>query len=180
MHSHRQHKQVSAGHRRARQFLNEQQHHAAPPAKKKHGGATSRGEFRQMEDDAGLHAEGRKGRHRSAYAKGGKVKHQTNIVIVGHHGPDAGMMAAAPPGMMGPPPAPPMAGPGLPPAAGMPGQPLPVRARGGRAYPDVPEDISSYQHAREHKARGGRLPNGGAASGIGRLEAFEREKRHGH
>jgi hypothetical protein len=130
-----------------------------------------------------------------SFAKGGKVKHggkkaghQTNIAIVMPHHPAAATpMPAGPPGGPagampgGPPPlppggpggAPPGPGPGMPPPGGMPGMP---RARGGKAYiageASKAANIGKWS-ARAHAnsyARGGGLPDAGAASGVGREE----------
>lgn len=114
------------------------------------------------------------------YARGGKVKPaQTNIAIVmpGANKPQ-GMPMPIP---AGPPPGPPPGGPPpMPPpgAGGGPGMP-PMRARGGKVIDgeSSKSDIKSWgKRAKSNSyARGGRLPDAGAASGVGR-----EEKAHMH
>jgi hypothetical protein len=182
MHSHRQHRRDTAGHRRAKQFLHENRGGACAPVKKKHSGAIGHRAPADY-DEPDIKAEGHKGKH--MYARGGKTKHQTNIVIVGH--PHPPLMGAGPvPGAA--PPIPPAASPGLPPGAGlppqamMPGQGLPLRARGGNVhhstYEDPPEDISNYKPAHTRKNQGGSLSGSyGSASGMSRRAEYEKLKQ---
>jgi hypothetical protein len=124
---------------------------------------------RSLRDEDDLRAEGGRTKHR--YAKGGKVRHQTNIaIVVPHHKPALGPQDAA--GMMAPPMAPGAAPPmGAAPTMGAPGPGLPPRPfrKGGRVVigEDPREDVSEYRQARP-RASGGRLPDAGSLSGVGR------------
>jgi hypothetical protein len=188
-HSHSRHKRDSAGHRRAKQFLHENRGGACKPVVKKHGGAIGHRAPADY-DEPDIKAEGHKGRHR--FKAGGKVRHQTNIVVIGHH-PQPPMGAGPAPGgapMAGAPPMPP---PGVippqGPAAGLmapgtaPGQPLPMRKAGGRihnSFEHPTEDISDYREAHPHMNQGGSLSGSyGSASGMSRKAEFEKLKRKG-
>lgn len=122
--------------------------------------------------------EGRKGPAR--FARGGKVhkaKGQTNIAIVVPQKSNS----PAPEPQAGPVPPGPTAGPAampppMPPsgAGGPPGMPPPpMRASGGRVGGDSSkENLKGWSGRAKSKsyARGGRLPTGGAESGVGRLQ----------
>lgn len=102
------------------------------------------------------------------FARGGKVKGDTNITIVvpGGGKPPMDSPPIVPPIPMPPPGGPPMAGPpGMPPGGPPPG--MPMRASGGR----VNSEAWGRSTAKERYARGG------AATGVGREEKAARMKR---
>jgi hypothetical protein len=158
-HSHSKHNKFAASHRRAAQFMHENRGGTCAP-KKRFGGAAGMVPKSQHQDavDEDISAEGRGSKRR--YAKGGKVRHQVNIVVVGHHPPQTPAQMGAPV----PPPGIPM-GPGaLPPA--------------GPAAGLMPPGIAPGQPPM--RADDGRLPHGGAFSGVGRLGMYEKMKREGN
>jgi hypothetical protein len=180
-HSHQRHRH--SGHKRAAQFLSENSRGGACAPKKRHGGSVSGKPARGNDSETDLQAEG----HAPKRRRGGKIAKPMHVAIVNIHAhhPPLGMQDAAgamvPQGapMGGPPVGPGMSGAGAPVLPGaMPGRPAPFK-RGGHVYGDVPEDVANYKPARPHKARGGRTHHvlAGAASGIGRLQQFEDQKK---
>lgn len=167
-HMHREH-QVS--HRRVAPLLKEE-----PAGAKQHNDSrafskvTSKTAAENHDDGIGGN------RAPSRFARGGKVKgHQTNIAIVmPNRSPET-----PPPNLPGGPPAgppmgpPPMGGPALPPGGPPPG--LPMRAKGGRVI--AGEDTKSNQRAWADRAKTNSFFRGGAASGVGREEKAEHQKR---
>ena len=181
MHSHKHHRAGSAGHRRAKQFLHE--NHGGHVPHKKFGGATGmRGKpARGNDSESEMMAEGAKPKRRRGGKIGKPMKVQVNNIHVHPHPPlgapdAAGMMAGPPPGAVPPQGMPPGLPQGLPPGA--PG--MPMRARGGHVshhdYYDPREDISEYRQA--HAAGGHVLA--GAATGVGRRQAFHDQKKREH
>jgi hypothetical protein len=113
---------------------------------------------RKSPDESDMLAAGHKGAKR--FARGGKTKapkHQVNIAIVNPRHPAP--MAAGPSPMAGPPGMPPMPAGAPPPGMGGPGGMMP---------PGMPM-----------RARGGRLPDAGAGSGVGRGEKADWVRRRG-
>jgi hypothetical protein len=179
MHSHHRHNKHAASHRRARQFMAENRGGACKPVAKKHGGAIGHRAPADY-DEPDIKAEGHKGKHR--FKAGGKVRHQTNIVVIGgHHPPTMGPGALPAPGPMTGAPGAPIPAPGLPPGLppGAPG--LPMRKAGGRihsTFEGPPEDISNYKPAHARKNQGGSLSSSyGASSGMSRKAEFEKLKQ---
>jgi hypothetical protein len=123
------------------------------------------------------------------YARGGKVKsksgHQTNIAIVVPHKGAQQPMAGAPPGGAMPMPAPGGPPPGMPPGAGgPPGMPppgaggppgMPMHKRGGKVIDGEADekDIKGWSK----RAKDNSYFRGGAATGVGREEKAEHQKR---
>jgi hypothetical protein len=194
MHSHQAHRKHLASARRAKQFMAENACGGKVPHKK-HGGAAGmkHGPARGNDSEADLRSEGGKGKHRIARKAGGKVRHQTNIVIVGHHPPAMGTGALPAAGPMTGAPGAPIPAPGVAPptgpAAGLmapgmaPGQPV-MRKRGGgvhSTYEDPPEDISDYKPAHVRKNQGGSLDSSyGAASGMSRRAEYRKMRGKGN
>ena len=118
----------------------------------------------------------------AAYAKGGRVKsksgHQTNIAIVVPHRGAQQPMAGAPPGGAMPMPAPGGPPPGMPPGAGGPPPGMPMHKRGGKVIDGESTEADLKKWGKyAHKNSG--YFRGGAASGVGREEKAEHEKRKG-
>lgn len=124
------------------------------------------------------------------YARGGKVKaksgHQTNIAIVVPHRGAQEPMAGAPPGGALPMPAPGGPAPGMPPGAAgpAPGMPpgMPMHKRGGRVGKAHGGSIEGEAREKNIKgwskrAKDNSYARGGAASGVGREEKAEKQKR---
>ena len=121
------------------------------------------------------------------FARGGRTKKhsaQTNIAIVmpsGNKGnqPTPVPIPMPPPGAGGPPPGGPPPG-GPPPGAGGPPPGMPMRARGGKVIDGESsrKNIKEWSHRAKSNsyARGGRLPDAGAQSGVARKEQFHHFK----
>lgn len=174
-HSHHMHREQQVAHRRVAKILAD-----APAGAMKHkdSNAYSNVTSKTAAEQHDSKITGSKGPQR--FARGGRAKSaQTNIAIVI---PGAGGSKQALPGGMpmpgGPPPGPPPGGPPpmMPPGAGPGGPggpPPPMRARGGKidgkaSYDDIKK--WSTRAMDNSYARGGRLPDAGAATGEGRLE----------
>ncbi len=191
-HSHHLHREHQVSHRRVGKIL---EHEPEGAMKHSHGGAFSKVTSKSAAEHHGDHAPGHKGAKR--YARGGKVKgkgHQTNIAIVMPHHNGAGAAGAGgpmpggpmpPPG--GPPGMPPGAGgpPGMPPG-GPPGMPpgMPMHSRGGAikkagggyiaGESKNPANLKKWSK----RASDNSYFRGGAASGVGREEKAEHQKKH--
>lgn len=170
-HPYGKHNEHAKGHSRVHHILKSGGHGAAKHADRgsPFGRVNSKGEAAMHEHKV----DGNKGPAR--FARGGKVKAhhtKTNINIVVPHKSAEGQQAGAP---MAPPPTAPMGAP-APMTAGMPGMgaPPPMRARGGKVIGGEASagNIKKWSaRARKNSyARGGRLPDAGAATGVARLE----------
>jgi hypothetical protein len=180
-HPHHLHREHQVSHRRVHHILKEEpdgaKHHA-------HSHAFSKVTSKSAAEHHDGFVAGKRGAKR--YARGGKVKgkgHQTNIaIVVPHHGgaaPPPGGPAGMPPPPMGGPPggapgAPPMPPPG---AGGPPGMPpgMPMRKSGGRVIDG--ESTKANIKKWSKRASSNSYFRGGAASGVGREEKAEHQRR---
>lgn len=172
-HSHHNHREYQVSHRRVDKIL---QHE--PEGAKEH--ATGKA-FSNVTSKTGAEQHDAKVTGKSApkrYARGGKVKHHTNISIVLPRAAAGDASAAPPPGPAG---AVPMAGPGPSPMP-MPPPGMPMRARGGKVAggESTRENISKMgDRASKNSLHPKEFFRGGAASGVGREEKAEHMKRKG-
>jgi hypothetical protein len=169
-HPYNQHREQQVAHRRVSTILN-----GSPAGAQKH--ATGHAFSKLTSKSAAVRDDDIAGKSGSKrYARGGKVKGDTNINIVIPGGGKPPMPMPMP--MGGPPPGP---GPGLPPPGGMPGMPpggpppgMPMRASGGRIAGEATEGNLKQWGKR---ASANSYFRGGAATGVGREEKAERAKR---
>lgn len=171
-HPYNQHREQQVAHRRVNTILN-----GSPAGAKKHaeGHAFSKitSKSAAARDDEIAGRKSKPGR----FARGGKVKGDTNINIVIPGGGAKPPMPMPPPMAAAPPPGP---GPGLPPPGGMPGMPPPpggpppMRASGGRI-----KGVSTKANiaASASRAKANSYMRGGAATGVGREEKAANMKR---
>lgn len=151
--------------------------------------------FREERDRRGMEEMNKLSPRAYKRASGGRVKKagtNVNIIVGGGHqqppaaplalgAPPAAALAGPPPGAMGVPRPPmPPGGPGLPPGAAMPPPGMPMRKRGGRVHGDEVEDKALIRKmVRSEDLKRPRKFTGGAASGVGREEKSESQRRRG-
>jgi hypothetical protein len=182
-HSHHLHREHQVSHRRVHHILKEEPA-GAKEHNKSHAFSKVTSKSAAQSHDA-TYACG--GKTPKRFARGGKVKgkgHQTNIaIVVPHHGaaaPAPGGPAGMPPPPMGGPPGGAPGGPPMPPpgAGGPPpGMPpgMPMRKSGGRVIDGESTKGNIEQWSK--RASTNSYFRGGAASGVGREEKAEHQKR---
>jgi hypothetical protein len=175
-HPYNQHREQQVAHRRVNTILS-----GSPAGAKKHAEGPAFSKITSLSaaarDDEIGGSKSKPGR----FARGGKVKGDTNINIVIPGGGKPPMPIPIPP-PAGPPP---MAGPGpgMPPPGGMPGMPpggpppgMPMRASGGRIKGG---GVSTKANIAKlaNRAKANSYFTGGAITGVGREEKAAKAKR---